>query len=129
MNPSTSSAGKSEDLLVSELKNMIYKRQLMLSTRRRCALRCRRRTRRWRPVASSVLIRHDAAVRQRGDAAAPGTARSRRSGARLQGVLLEDHVASHTLSVLSFYGLIDKVESNLFLARANPSVRSTDPDK
>ena len=32
----------------------------------------------------------------------------------MQGVLLEDHRS------LKFYGLIDKVESNLFLARTNP---------
>ena len=34
--------------------------------------------------------------------------------AHMQGVLLEDHRS------LKFYGLIDKVESNLFLARTNP---------
>jgi hypothetical protein len=86
---------KSEDLLVSELKNMIYKRQLMLSTGEDRTL-----PKEDSPVA---LEPHDQILLIR-----------KFRDAHMQGVLLEDHRS------LKFYGLIDKVESNLFLARTNP---------
>ena len=86
---------KSEDLLVSELKNMIYKRQLMLSTGED-----RKLPKEDSPVA---LEPHDQILLIR-----------KFRDAHMQGVLLEDHRS------LKFYGLIDKVESNLFLARTNP---------
>jgi len=86
---------QSEDLLVSELKNMIYKRQLMLSTGED-----RKLPKEDSPVA---LEPHDQILLIR-----------KFRDAHMQGVLLEDHRS------LKFYGLIDKVESNLFLARTNP---------
>lgn len=84
-----------EHTTVAELKRMIYKRQLMLSTGED-----RKLPKEDSPVS---LEPHDQIL----------LIRKFRESDR-QGVLLEDH------RTLGFYGLTDHVESNLFLARTNP---------